>query len=224
MTTFTEILTESLTEFQWQTVQALAQALAEEQLRLDNKSDGICTELKKTVAYLYINVNQPDAKSQFFKYLKTLASNGKQIGHSGKTPDYYRYIEKICRQYLEDSENDAESILHILGWVVRLVRYYKEGGLVETATSSTMQFVASTRQVEITIATKSYEFQRDQILDARVTKITGNKVTYEILKTTQKLTEKEPKKAGSLQEGQTVKVKITALKEDRGIKNVKFYE
>jgi hypothetical protein len=37
-----------------------------------------------------------------------------------------------------------------------------------------------------------------------------------------KLTEKEPKKATSLKEGQVVKVKITALKDDGSIKSVKF--
>ncbi|MEH2134689.1 MAG: TIGR03986 family CRISPR-associated RAMP protein [Nostoc sp.] len=70
---------------------------------------------------------------------------------------------------------------------------------------------------------KKYEkFQVGQILDGRVTKINGVKVTYEITTTMQKLTEREPKKAASLQEEETVKVKITALKEDGSIKNVKL--
>ena len=37
-----------------------------------------------------------------------------------------------------------------------------------------------------------------------------------------KLTEKELKQAGSLQEGQTVKVKILSVKDDGTIKSVKF--
>ncbi|MEH2199854.1 TIGR03986 family type III CRISPR-associated RAMP protein [Nostoc sp.] len=69
---------------------------------------------------------------------------------------------------------------------------------------------------------KSEKFQVGQILDARVTKINGVRVTYEITTTMQKLTEREPKKAASIQEEDIVKVKITALKEDGSIKNVKL--
>jgi ABC-type uncharacterized transport system ATPase subunit len=53
-----------------------------------------------------------------------------------------------------------------------------------------------------------------------VTAVKGNKVTYEILGTI-RLTEKEPKKAQSLSEGQTIKVEILDLKEDGSIKKVK---
>jgi ABC-type uncharacterized transport system ATPase subunit len=59
-----------------------------------------------------------------------------------------------------------------------------------------------------------------QILDATVTGVKGNKVTYEILETI-KLTEKEPKKAKLLSEGQMVKVEIVSLKEDGSLKKVK---
>ncbi|MGM3309671.1 TIGR03986 family type III CRISPR-associated RAMP protein [Anabaena sp. WFMT] len=71
---------------------------------------------------------------------------------------------------------------------------------------------------------KSEKFQVGQIVDARVTKINGSRVTYEITTTMQRLTEKEPKKAAFLQEEETVKVKITALKEDGNIKSVKLYD
>lgn len=47
-----------------------------------------------------------------------------------------------------------------------------------------------------------------------------SKVTYEMLGAV-KLTEKEPKKAGLLKEGQVVKVKIAILKDDNSIKSVK---
>jgi CRISPR-associated protein (TIGR03986 family) len=70
---------------------------------------------------------------------------------------------------------------------------------------------------------KKPEFQLGDIVDAIVIKIAGNKVTYEIQKTKQKLTEKEPKQAAFFQEEQAVKVKITALKDDGSIKNVKYY-
>jgi len=77
--------------------------------------------------------------------------------------------------------------------------------------------------VEIAATTSTHNFAIGQILEAKVTAIKGNKVTYEILGTI-KLTEKEPKKAQTLSEGQTVKVEILDLKEDGSIKKLKWVE
>lgn len=78
----------------------------------------------------------------------------------------------------------------------------------------------SKRQVEITKTVQSKKFEIGQILEATVIGIKGNRVTYQMLEAL-KLTEKEPKKAASLTESQSVQVKITALKEDGSIKSIK---
>lgn len=67
------------------------------------------------------------------------------------------------------------------------------------------------------------KFVEGQILDAKVSNIKGVEVTYQLLDGTKKTT-KEHKKAAFLEEGQDVKVIITALKDDGSIKNVKYYE
>ncbi len=72
-------------------------------------------EFGKAIAYLRSIMNQPQAGTRFFKYLKTLVNNGRQIGHSGKTTDYYRSIERACSQYLQSQAN-PHTILKILGW------------------------------------------------------------------------------------------------------------
>ncbi|MDZ8108254.1 MAG: hypothetical protein RM338_21900 [Nostoc sp. DedQUE12a] len=213
--TIAEFSSESLTDAQWEIAHAIAQILVKENTDVN--------ELGKAVAYLRASVQQPNAISRFFTYLKTLVSNGKQIGHSGKTTNYYRSIEKACSDYLK-GVSDAHTMLQILGWVSRLMRYYKDASVPigEIALPTTLP-VESARQAEISKVAKSQDFQVDQILDATVTKINNIKVTYEILGTI-KLTEKEPKKASSLQEGQTVKVKIVSLKDDGSIKSVKFID
>jgi hypothetical protein len=203
---------ESLTEAQWDIAHAIAQTLVKENTDVN--------ELGKAIAYLRAFVHQPDATSRFFKYLKTLVSSGRQIGHSNRTIDYYRSIEKACSDYLKNYQGDAYTVLHILGWVSRLMRYYKDGEPIgEIAPPSTLT-VESPRQATISKITQSQNFKIDQILEATVTKINGNKVTYEILDII-KLTEKEPKKASSLKEGQKLQVKILSLKEDGSIKSVK---
>jgi hypothetical protein len=108
-------------------------------------------------------------------------------------------------------------LLQILGWASRLMRYYKEAGSIGEVVTPVVE---SARQVEIAKAIGSHEFAVGQIVEAKVTAVKGNKVTYEILGTI-RLTEKEPKKAQSLSEGQTVKVEILDIKEDGSPKKVK---
>jgi hypothetical protein len=204
---------ESLTEAESQRAHNLAITLV--------KKDTDVNELGKVIAYLRSIVNQPDAAKRFFKYLKTLVTNGRQIGHSGRTTDYYRNIEQACNQHLQSEQLGADDILKILGWAMRLMRYYKTTPIDEiTVPSTPQQEQVSERQAEIAQVLQSQNFQIDQILDATVLSIKGNKVTYEILGTV-KLTEKEPKKATSLKEGETAKVKVIALKEDGSPKSVK---
>jgi hypothetical protein len=210
----TELVTESLTENQWEIAHAIAQTLVKEQTDVN--------ELGKAIAYLRnaVNQNQADANSRFFKYLKTLVGNGRQIGHSGKTTDYYRSIDKACSDCLKGFQGDASTLLQILGWASRLMRYYKEAGPIGEVVAPVVE---SARQVEIAKAIGSHEFAVGQIVEAKVTAVKGNKVTYEILGTI-RLTEKEPKKAQSLSEGQTVKVEILDLKEDGSLRKVKCCE
>jgi hypothetical protein len=207
----TELVTESLTENQWEIAHAIAQTLVKEQTDVN--------ELGKAIAYLRnaVNQNRADANSRFFKYLKTLVGNGRQIGHSGKTTDYYRSIDKACSDCLKGFQGDASTLLQILGWASRLMRYYKEAGPIGEVVTPVVE---SARQVEIAKAIGSHEFAVGQIVEAKVTSVKGNKVTYEILGTI-RLTEKEPKKAQSLSEGQVVKVEVLDIKEDGSPKKVK---
>lgn len=207
------LTTESLTEAESQLAHNLAITLV--------KEDTDVNEVGKVIAYLRSIVDQPDAGRRFFSYLKILVTNGRQIGHSGRTTSYYRNIERACNQYLQSQQANAQTMLKILGWAMRLMRYYKVSPIEEMSISKSPQVEQiSERQAEIAEVFQSQKFEIDQVLDATVLGVKGNKVTYEMLETT-KLTEKEPKKASSLKEGQVVKVKITALKDNGSIKSVK---
>jgi hypothetical protein len=194
------VVTEELTENEWKIAHAIAKTLVQ--------ADTDANELGKAIAYLRNYANQDGKK--LFDYLKTLVRNGRQIGHSKRTSDYYQSIDNTCNQYLKAYQDNPPVMLHILGWSYRLMRYYKNAEPV----------VESARQAEIAEVLSTHDFRVDQILDATVTAIKGNKVTYTILETI-KLTEKEPKKAKSLSEGQIVKVEVVSLKEDGSLKKVK---
>jgi len=96
-------MNESLNENQWEIAHAIARYLVKE------KTD--VNELGKAIAYLRstVNQNQSDAGAKFFKYLKTLVSNGRLIGHSSRTSDYYRSIDQVCSNYLQNQPINANT-------------------------------------------------------------------------------------------------------------------
>lgn len=202
--------TVELTETQSKTAHAIAQTLVKENADVN--------ELGKALAYLRTYSQREKAGAKFFDYLKTLERNGWQVGHSKRTSEYYRSFERVCSQYLNAEQENVGAMLQILGWAMRLMRYYKEAGPIGEIIA--VPVAESARQVKIAEATSTSNFAVGQILEAKVTSIKGNKVTYEIFGAI-KLTEKEPKKAPSFSEGQIVQVEILDLKEDGGIKKVK---
>ncbi|NES19753.1 MAG: hypothetical protein F6K41_12700 [Symploca sp. SIO3E6] len=201
--------TESLTDVQSEIAHAIAQTLVQ--------ADTDANELGKAIAYLRTYINREQAGARFFDYLKTLAKNGRHIGHSKRTTGYYYNIEHACSQYLKAYQDDVAVMLQILGWTSRLMRYYQNSDSIGEITAPVVE---SARQAEIAEVISAHNFAVAQVLSATVTAIKGNKVTYEMLGTI-KLTQKEPKKAKSLSEGQVVEVEIVDLKEDGSIKKVK---
>ncbi|MGF1482359.1 MAG: hypothetical protein ACFB4I_23250 [Cyanophyceae cyanobacterium] len=186
--------TSDLTSAQWQIAHVIALKLVKEETDVN--------ELGKTIAYLRSAIDRDlsNAKTQFFNFLSVLVKNGNQIGHSDKTPEYYRNIEKACKTHLRNEEFDVFDVLQILGWAARLMRYYK-------------------------VAPKSIQtFKVEQIIEAQVYRkhSKGHRVTYSVAGIP--FTEKESKKFDKIPESGTVKVQIRSLKEDGSIKHIKFVE
>lgn len=215
----TDLQTEGLTEQQWQTAHAIAQSLV--------KDGTDVNELGKAIAYLRSILREPDASDRFFKYLKTLVSHGNQVSHSSRTLDYYHSLERTCSQHLKQNSLNTPTILLILSWAARLIRYYKANPIAEWSEEKlakrTATPVESERQREIKAAVSAQTIEVGQVLEAKVTAIKGKDVTYLILETV-KLTVKEPKKAEFLTVGQTVNVQVTQLRDDNVPKKVKFVE
>ena len=205
-----------LTNYQWQVAHAIAQTWVKDQQRIEPGKDGIKSELGKTIAYL--RSIQDAEGSHFFTYLQTLVKQGKSIGHSGKTIEYYACIQAACLQYLKDEP--VAALLQVLGWTKRLMQYYETEPIGEIV----VPVAQSERQAEIVEAIGSQTLAVGQILEATILSIRGVKVTYEIHQTAQKLSQKEHKKAAQLQIGQTVMVKITDCRLDDTIKKIELVE
>jgi hypothetical protein len=212
----------SMNESTWNTAYLIAEALVKEGIDVN--------ELGKTQAYLRnaVNQKQSDAGERFFKYLETLTRNGRQIGHSGRTADYYRSINQACGEYLKPYKSNADTMLEILGWTSRLVRYRREGGLIgeinisdgKTNQVSLQLPKQAERQKQIAVVAESQKLKIGQVLDAIVKNIKGKEVTYELIGQI-KLTVKEPKKFTELTADQKVQVEIIELRENGVPKKVK---
>jgi len=84
------------------------------------KSRTDVNELAKAFTYLRTH---PDGR-QFFAFLGTLVSEGGYLVRSGRTLDYYREIRRVCEKYLKPYQDKPDEMAQILGWAVRLMRYY----------------------------------------------------------------------------------------------------
>lgn len=201
--------TTELTASQWQVADAIAR-----QLILDNTD---LNEFRKSISYLRAYQDRQNAGAEFISYLQTLAKQGGMIGHSQKTQGYYRNIERTCREHLSESLlTDANGLIFVLGWAARMMQYYK----VQPVGEFTKPEILSERELAVKAAASGETFAVGQQLQATVTAIKKNKVTYELLGAI-KLSQKEPKKSSKYQVDQVVTVEITKLKDDGSPGSVK---
>lgn len=204
-------MNDTLTEAQWQSAHKIAIELI--------KSETDPNEVSKANSYLRSMSDRPDAISKFFKYISTLVSSGNQIGHSRKTVDYYRNIAAAYKDHLSDLES-PQVMLQILGWTSRLMRYYKTAPIAELdAKLQEKAAIADTqaqRLAEMKASVKQ-EFIVGNIIEAKVIskKDRGKEVTYEILGTSIRRNNREPRKFEELSVDQVVKVEVLEI--DDGI-------
>lgn len=204
--------TDELTDAQWQIADAIARQLVIEGTDVN--------ELRKATTYLRDRQNEARAGKKFFDYLKTLVRYGNAIGHSKRTLGYYQSLDAVCSQYLDSYQDDGERMLYILSWAARLVQYYDKGvptGEIERPN------VMSEREAELKSVSESNNFAVGQTLEAIVTAVRGNKVTYQLLGII-KLTQKEPRKASEISVGQKLEIEIIQLRDDGLPKKIKVLE
>lgn len=206
----------------WDLAHGIAMTLAKERVDVD--------ELSKCIAYLRSVAHLPDAGSRFFRFTGELVRET-GLHRSNETPRYYRLIDQTCKKYLQSLQDRPAEMLQILGWAARLARYYKDGGIPigeipqgagNKSQDDRQQQNHQHQQDQAQHQARKAHFQTGQKLKATITNIKGNEVTFQILDTDTKLTQKEPKRAGSLSVGQEVQVEVLGLKEDGRIRKAKL--
>ncbi len=80
-------------------------------------------------AFAYIRTHQEDGRN-IFDLLSAMVNGGRYLVRSNRTLDYYREIWHSCDKYLRGYRDKPDEMAYILGWTVRLMRYYQvEPGL-----------------------------------------------------------------------------------------------
>ncbi|MGY2716458.1 hypothetical protein [Thermostichus sp. MS-CIW-15] len=224
----------------WDLAHGIAMTLAKERVDVD--------ELSKCIAYLRSVAHHPDAGSRFFRFTGELVRET-GLCRTQQTRRYYQLIDETCKRYLQPLQDRPAEMLQILGWAARLACYYKDGGMPigeipppqgsqpndnSGRKDSVPQGAGNKPQDDRQQQNHQHQqdqaqhqarkacFQTGQKLKATITNIKGNEVTFQILDTDTKLTQKEPKRAGSLSVGQEVQVEVLDLKEDGRIRKAKL--
>ena len=78
-------------------------------------------EVAKAMTYLTAHPDGPG----FFTYLRTIVSHGDIVIRSNQTLPHYKTLLRACEEFLTPYQGDPQTMAAILGWTVRLMRYYQ---------------------------------------------------------------------------------------------------
>jgi cold shock CspA family protein len=105
-----------MTEEDFDVAHALAQEMHDENVDPN--------EVSKGLTYLREKKDGP----RFFAYLDAIIREGRAVVRSGQTMNYYRKIRSATQRHLKGYENRPVAMATVLGWTIRLMRYYQGGG------------------------------------------------------------------------------------------------
>ena len=81
-------------------------------------------ELGKVIAFVRQNKAESDIKDRLTSLVQRLSSTRNALIRSHQTQRFYRNIQESFEEHLHDIEDTTELLL-ILGWSLRLMRYYR---------------------------------------------------------------------------------------------------
>ncbi len=81
-------------------------------------------ELGKVIAFVRQNRAERDLKDKLTSLVQRLSSSRNALIRSRQTQRFYRNIQETFKEHLHDIE-DTKELLLILGWSLRLMRYYR---------------------------------------------------------------------------------------------------
>lgn len=96
----------------WRAADAIARELVQRE----------CDPNEVQKAFVYLRTHKDGER--FFHFLNTLVHHGRFLVRSSRTLDYYKATLEVCQRHLGAYRSDAATMQQVLGWAVRLMRFY----------------------------------------------------------------------------------------------------
>ena len=142
-------------------------------------------ELGKVIAFIRRHKGESDAKSRLMSLVQRLANTQNALIRSRQTQRFYRNIQEACQKHLRDI-SDTNEILTVLGWSLRLMRYYRvepERAADEQRRPQEPRQTPEPRSAQRQQLPKAPEKPRVRVgqkVDATILKKEGSKVTVQL--------------------------------------------
>ncbi|MDE0483071.1 MAG: hypothetical protein OXI67_10870 [Candidatus Poribacteria bacterium] len=142
-------------------------------------------ELGKVVAFMRRYKGESDAKNRLMSLIQRLANTRNALIRSRQTQRFYRNIQEACETHLYDVSDTGE-ILTILGWSLRLMRYYRvepERAVEEQRLPQTQQQTPKQPPTQTSQRPKAPEKPKVKVgarVNATILKKDGFKVTVQL--------------------------------------------
>ena len=172
-------------------------------------------ELGKVVAFMRRCKGEDDSKDRLMSLVQRLANTRNALIRSRQTQRFYRNIQEACETHLHDV-SDTGKILTILGWSLRLMRYYRvepERAVEEQRRPQEQQQTPKQRPTQKPQLAKEAEKLKTKVGDrvnATILKKDGFKVTVQLqTDKNEELVFERPYYPGLI--GAKVKLRVTAV-------------
>ena len=180
-------------------------------------------ELGKVIAFVRRHQGESDAKNRLMTLVQRLANTRNALIRSRQTQRFYRNIQEACEKHLRDI-SDIGEILTILGWSLRLMRYYR----VEPKRASEEQLPQERKQTQKQPTMQSSFLKKEEEkpkikkgdrVNATILKKEGFKVTVQLeTDNNEELVFERPYYPQNVEDN--VKLRILAIDENGKIKKV----
>ena len=180
-------------------------------------------ELGKVIAFVRQNKAESDIKNRLTSLVQRLSSTRNALIRSRQTQRFYRNIQETFKEHLNDIEDTTELLL-ILGWSLRLMRYYRiePKRAVEEQLPQQQKQKQKPPQMESVFLKKEVEKPKIKVGDrvnATILKKDGFKVTVQLdTDNKEELIFERPYYPGAV--GAQVKLRVLGINEDGHVTKV----
>ena len=181
-------------------------------------------ELGKVIAFVRQNKAESDIKDRLTSLVQRLSSTRNALIRSHQTQRFYRNIQESFEEHLHDIEDTTELLL-ILGWSLRLMRYYRvepKRAVEEQRPQQAQQQKpkqSSMKSVFLKQETEKPKIKTGDRVNATIVKKDGFKVTVQLdTDNKEELIFKRPYYPGVV--GAQVRLRVLGINEDGHVTNV----